>query len=264
MPAELGNPNNRDKMKPTMKHCIALLLLCSLTTPLVAQETSPVHMANGIKIGEVTSTTAIIWTRLTKNAEPNVAGKPFPKNINRARKSASFDDLSAMEGSCPGVEGEVRVTYWPVEHESQSKSTEWQAVDSSSDFIHQAAIRNLLPGSRYALKVEGRPQDGAAARCQVEGGFGTAPSDEEPTRVSFACVTGQDYPRRDTPQGHQIYPIMQKLKLDFFVHTGDIEYYDKPGPYADTVELARFKWNRIYALPYQRAFHNVTASYAQE
>jgi alkaline phosphatase D len=61
--------------------------------------------------------------------------------------------------------------------------------------------------------------------------------------------------------GHKIYPQMQKLGLDFFVHTGDIEYYDKPGPYADNVELARFKWNRIYAMPFQRAFHNETASY---
>jgi len=54
---------------------------------------------------------------------------------------------------------------------------------------------------------------------------------------------------------------MQAQNLDFFVHTGDIEYYDKPAPYADTPELARFKWTRLYALPYQRAFHNVTASY---
>ena len=54
---------------------------------------------------------------------------------------------------------------------------------------------------------------------------------------------------------------MLALSPDFFVHTGDIEYYDKPGPYADNVELARFKWNRIYAMPFQRAFHNKTASY---
>jgi len=247
-------------MKQTMKKSIALLLCC-LATPFPAQAASPVNMANGIKIGEVTSTTAIIWTRLTKNAERNVAGKPFPSNINKERKSASFDDLSLMEGAVPGVDGELRVTYWPVEHESQSKSADWQAVDSSSDFIHQFAIRDLIPGARYALKVEGRTQGGTGVSCQVEGGFGTAPSAAEPTRVRFAVVTGQDYPRRDTPQGHQIYPIMQEQKLDFFVHTGDIEYYDKPGPYADTVELARFKWNRIYALPYQRDFHKVTASY---
>jgi alkaline phosphatase D len=54
---------------------------------------------------------------------------------------------------------------------------------------------------------------------------------------------------------------MQKLRPDFFVHTGDIEYYDRPRPYAKSRELARFKWNRIFALPFQRQFHENVASY---
>ncbi len=32
---------------------------------------------------------------------------------------------------------------------------------------------------------------------------------------------------------------------DFLVHTGDVEYYDKPAPYALTEELMRFKWAPI-------------------
>ncbi|MEJ2701782.1 MAG: alkaline phosphatase D family protein, partial [Sedimentisphaerales bacterium] len=59
----------------------------------------------------------------------------------------------------------------------------------------------------------------------------------------------------------KIYDVMRKLKPDFFVHTGDIEYYDRPRPYAKNKELARFKWNRIYAMPFQRAFHEGTTSY---
>ena len=54
---------------------------------------------------------------------------------------------------------------------------------------------------------------------------------------------------------------MHNLDPDFFVHTGDIEYYDKPGPIATNVALARFKWNRLYGLPFERAFQNVTGSY---
>lgn len=243
-----------------MKYII-VLLLCAWGMPLLAQEPSAVHMANGIKIGEVNATTAIIWTRLTKNAERNIGGKPFPKNVNDKPRSASFDDLSAMEGSVPGVAGEVRVTYWPVRHESQRKATEWLPVDENSDFTRQIRITDLLSESRYALLVEGRSQGSSRPSCKIEGAFSTAPQPESHARVSFAVVTGQAYSRCDTPNGHKIYPVMQKLGLDFFVHTGDIEYYDWPGPYADTVELARFKWNRIYALPYQRSFHNVTASY---
>lgn len=54
---------------------------------------------------------------------------------------------------------------------------------------------------------------------------------------------------------------MEKDKLDFFVHTGDVEYYDKPNPYAYTEKLIRFKWYRLFALPYQRSFYNKTTCY---
>ena len=54
---------------------------------------------------------------------------------------------------------------------------------------------------------------------------------------------------------------MLTLDPDFFVHTGDIEYYDKPEPYATNMELARFKWNRLYGLSNLSHFHNNVASY---
>lgn len=246
-------------MKKTITIYIAVLF--AFVTPLMAEEVHPVHMANGIKIGEVSATTVIIWTRLTKNAERNVDGKPFPVNVNKARRSAKFADLNEMEASVQGAKGEVRITFWPIERESQKKSTAWLAVDKDGDSTRQFLLSDLSPGSRYALVAQGRSPGGKNATCEIEGAFDTAPRATMPARISFTVVTGQDYPRRDSENGHQIYPVMQKLKPSFFVHTGDIEYYDKPGPYADNVELARFKWNRIYALPYQRSFHNVTASY---
>lgn len=110
--------------------------------------------------------------------------------------------------------------------------------------------------------AQGRNSENGSHSCSVEGLFRTAPNAETPARVRFTVVSGQDYPRRDDPaKGHKIYPQMQKLDPDFFVHTGDIEYYDKPQPYADNIDLARFKWNRLYAMPFQRDFHNHTASY---
>lgn len=56
-------------------------------------------------------------------------------------------------------------------------------------------------------------------------------------------------------------PVMQRLHPQFFVHTGDVEYYDKPGPWAISAELARFKWNRLYSLASQREFRRSFASY---
>jgi alkaline phosphatase D len=54
---------------------------------------------------------------------------------------------------------------------------------------------------------------------------------------------------------------MLKLMPHFYVHTGDIEYYDKALPYALTEELMRFKWNRIFALPNQRLFFTEVTTY---
>ncbi len=241
-----------------MKFSILTTMLLAATC---AAETAPVHMANGVKTGEVTDTTAIIWTRLTQNPEANFDGTPFLLETTPGRKSRHYPDLTTMEGSVAGAPGELRLTYWPESRESAKRSTKWQAVHPEGDFIHQFQLENLTPGSRYRLLAEGRPHGTGKVTGRVEGAFTTAPAADDPARVSFTVVTGQEYTRRDHPKGHKIYPLMQRLELDFFVHTGDIEYYDKPGPYGDNVELARFKWNRIYALPHQRSFHNHTASY---
>jgi alkaline phosphatase D len=230
--------------------------------PLTARAADPVNMANGVKIGEVTSTSAIVWTRLTRHPERNIDGKPFSKNVNQNRKSQDIDNLDEMEGSVPGSVGEVQLTYWPTEDESKKIPTKWQAADAGKNSTRQFVLDDLLPGTTYSLIAEGREAGSDTTSCKVAAAFGTAPEASKPSDVRFTVVTGQDYPRRDDPMnGHKIYPLMQKAELDFFVHTGDIEYYDKPGPYADSVELARFKWNRIYAMPFQRTFHNQVASY---
>jgi alkaline phosphatase D len=135
------------------------------------------------------------------------------------------------------------------------------AVDSDKDFTAQIHLKYLAPGTSYELEVESRTTGGVAGQS-VKGALRTAVTADKIQKISFSVVTGQDFPRRDDGnKGHKIYPIMQNLDLDFFVHTGDIEYYDKPLPWAPNVALARYKWNRLFGLPHQRAFHNVTPSY---
>ena len=232
---------------------------------LSAGQPRNVNMANGIKIGEVDSSSAIVWTRLTVNPEQNIAGTPFPKRENpgksRDRKPYHYD-LEKMEAAVPGTAGQVRFTYWPVEMKMEMKSTQWQSALQEKDFTCQVKLKYLLPGMKYLIIAQGRYSPNSDVTCSVGGSFKTAALPEVPSRVSFTVVTGQDYPRRDDPiSGHKIYPLMQSLDPEFFVHTGDIEYYDKPGPYTDNLELARFKWNRIYSMPFQRSFHNNVASY---
>ena len=54
---------------------------------------------------------------------------------------------------------------------------------------------------------------------------------------------------------------MMNIFPDFYVHTGDVEYYDKPDPWAMTEDLMRFKWDRLFASPLQRNFWAQVTSY---
>ena len=233
----------------------------------VAQVDAAVFMANGIKIGEVTQTSAILWTRLTQQPERNHAGFAFPelkrKDNPTEAKQLQGHALEEMEGAVPGAAGEVRFLYWADgEPSAQVKSTAWLRVSAANDFTAQVPLGGLRAGTRYLLRAEGRSQADGGAECVVEGTFATPPAADEAKQITFTVVTGQDYWLRDDPvNGYRIYDLMRKLQPDFFVHTGDIVYYDRAKPLATSVRLARFKWNRMFALPFERAFHTEVASY---
>ncbi len=245
-------------MKSHLSLIASALLLAS---PLYAQDHNKVHFANGLKIGEVTSETAIVWTRLTHSPERNIDGSPFPKNDDKKRRSRKYNDLNAMESAVPGAPGKIRLTYAPANEKAKIVTTPWISVTTDSNFAGQFELTGLTPATSYLVTAEGQRKENQTVSI-LEGSFTTAPAADTIAPVAFSVVTGQDYPRRDDPaNGHQIYPRMTELGVDFFAHTGDIEYYDKGEPYADNEELARFKWNRMYAMPFQRDFHNHTASY---
>ncbi len=83
----------------------------------------------------------------------------------------------------------------------------------------------------------------------------------DPARVVFTVVTGADWETMDHPDGQKIYPHMAALSPNFFAHTGDVVYYDHMDPYASHIDLARFRWHRMYATPRVRDFHNRVAAY---
>lgn len=233
-----------------------LVVAVSVNSMLIA---SQVFMANGIKIGEVDQHSAIIWTRLTKYKERNLDGQAFDPKLKR--EDQRFDDLDLMEAAVPGVEGEVKVTIWEAFDSGLRNSLPWVNVTKDNDFIHQFKLGSLKPSTSYVVLAEGRRAPGEEI-FSLRGTFKTAPLKKTVAPITFAVTTCGDYPRRDDgDMGHKIYKHMKKLDLDFFIHAGDIEYYDKAAPWADTEELARFKWRRIFALPNQRNFHQVTPSY---
>ena len=248
------------------------LLSCQSPDPIQGP-----YFANGIKNGWADQNSIVLWTRLTQNKSAHFKGHPFAEISREKMKSLAQNQdvegiyktqipegltLKDMEGYCPGASGEVQLHYYLKEHPLEAVVIDWVAVDSNKDFTHQWKLDDLQAGKKYRVKIYARPQKGQKITDSIFGQF-LLPADENtPKDIKFCVVSCHDYNRRDDMEnGHKIYPSMSKLQPDFYVHTGDIEYMDKPFPYAMTEELMRFKWNRLFALPFQRSFYNNHTSY---
>lgn len=235
------------------------------------------YQATGMKICEVETESAIIWARLTRHAQREGSDRPMPKYRYRDPATGQLKEfqrgeakdwdpvvefpggatIETIEGAVPGAPGEVRVRYRSKDR-AEWQATGWQPVDPQRDFTRQFLLRGLQPSTVYELRVDSRSSDAAQPGQTLDGRFRTAPVSDRPARVLFTVSTGQAYPDRDTTDGFKIYPSMLKLDPDFFVHTGDILYYDQ---WAKSLALARWVWSRMYSLPTNVDFHRQVASY---
>ena len=167
-----------------------------------------------------------------------------------------------MAGAVPGADGDVRVQFWRAGDSESRRETPWISVDAEANHAHTFTLTGLRSGQRYRFRAQGRRPRAEVVDCEVPGAFEVPPPQATVAPVSFCVIACQDYHRRDDDsRGHLIYSRMLALKPDFVAHCGDTIYYDKPKPWADTVALARFKWNRFYGLPLQRDFHSQVGTY---
>jgi alkaline phosphatase D len=272
--------NTPARLSPLFRRVFAVASLASATAAMGA-----VFQGNGIKIGEVTAASVVIWTRLTLAPEANWTGTPFLEPSLDGKREAlrgaaltgaqlreivSTADwrsqlpagraLPEMHGALPGAPGAVRVVLTPAQGGARIE-TPWATVDPERDHTRQFPIGKLQSGTTYRVVAESRDPAGAPG-ASVTGEFHTAPAPDAAAPIKFGVITCGDYPRRDDPaNGHRLCDTLHRMRLDFVVHTGDVEYYDKPDPWATSAELARLKWNRLFALPYQRTFYNSTPTY---
>lgn len=253
---------------------IAVLLLLGAQSVVAESSRGTVFQATGLKIGEVSPSSAIVWTRLTARRERNPSDGPRvdiryvndqqDKNRRRGTVEAvvyppgvTAEDLRE---AVPGAAGECRVRYRLAGHQ-EWLTTAWGAVDPDRDFTRQVELSDLQPQSNYELRVEGRVNSRSTQVSQLDGSFRTAPLPDVPAQVVFTVSTGQGNNDQDRPDGFQIYPSMLQLKPDFFVHTGDMVYYDR---LAKTLPLARYHWQRTFSWPTNLAFHRQVASYFEK
>jgi len=214
------------------------------------------YQATGVKVGELTQTSAIVWTRATRSAERRADGKDFGLTRSWAfvKPLEEGTGVGDLVGACPGAEARVRVRYG-TDKGQLTAETEWIRVTATSDFSHQFVLRDLKPATCYYYESQTSSAGDDTVDSSLAGSFRTAPSADVPAPVRFTAITGQMYSRRDLTNGFQIYRAMGDLKPHFIVPTGDTVYYDKDEPLANTVELARHHWHRIYSLPIVKAFH---------
>ncbi len=234
-----------------------------------AEGGGPPYQATGVKIGEVSQDSAIIWTRLTKVVERSKTGYVISGDdlfdASNEEPKKYFEGLrpEEMHGAVPGHPGEVRLTCTSKSGATAFKS-DWVRVDEKRDFTHKFKLGSLSSNSEYKYKVESRSLDGGKGQA-IEGTFKTSPETDDPARVMFTVVTGQKYQNRDREDGHNIFSVMKDMKPDFFVHTGDFVYmksgWIESGAEDGAIDRARLQWQRIHGLAPQREFYRVVPTY---
>ncbi len=230
-------------------------------TGLLALLVTTVHgesaQATGVKVGEGTPDSAIVWVRFTAAARrvdsPDI-GKNDPKVV-----------ADKLQGACPGRAGQVRVRYGLKGDLSDAVATDWINVNEKTDFAHAFQLDRLRPATVYHFATETRVPGEAKTFEPLRGRFETAPPTDRQADTTFTVITGQAYKDLDHADGFHIYPAMQKLRPKFLVPTGDTVYYDNDSPMARTPALARLHWQRMYSLPRHLDFHlNVPAYWEKD
>lgn len=235
------------------------LIILSVVVLTCGQASDGVELGMGLRVGEVTQHSAVVWTRLTRTKERNWDGETaVPLRSGIPRKEIP---VTAREGEIEGAPGLVQLTWSTSEDFSNSSSTPWIRVHADGDFVHQFELDELQPGTRYAIRIQARDDMDSPVSASTEGSFRTPNTAQQWQDVSFGVVTGMMYKDLDHREGFHIFPAMQKLGVDFLVPTGDTVYYDNEAPRANTVELARYHWHRMYSLPRHLEFHQHIPGY---
>ena len=243
------------------KILFSLSFLLSLTS-IYAASKDTVYFTVGFKVGEVSSSSAILWTRLCKYPKA-VAIRHERDMTTDKRTPIDFDQdmpIAEMDGAVVGTMGQVKVI---LESNESRIEKDWKYVSSFHDYIYKEPITGLSPNTTYKVTIQGRKSTSSSAPItEIKGSFTTAPSPKQAVAVTFTSSTCQAFWSYDDPvRGFKGYDSMHKLKPLFHFQTGDYVYYDRAGPYARNVALARHKWNAVNSWASLNNFYNHTPLY---
>ncbi|SOE19740.1 alkaline phosphatase D [Spirosomataceae bacterium TFI 002] len=221
-----------------------------------------VYFTSGIKIGEVSDTSAILLTRLSAQEKANPV--THERRNPPMRHPIDFDNdmpIEKMDGAVKGQKGMVRFILKSANEEHRSK---WIHTVKDSDFIAKNAFTNLKSNTLYKVEVQGKKGFFSKVNTTL-GEFSTAPANNDDSDFNFTVSTCQYFWDFDDPiRGFKAYDHMRQLKPAFHCQTGDYVYYDKPGPLAYNIDQARHKWSAINAWPSLEEFYRYTPLYIQK
>lgn len=214
-----------------------------------AQPPPGARQATGVRIGEVTANSAVIWTRRTAAASRLNEGIVRKGHAPNARPVAPDEDVSRFEGACPGAPGAIQLTLEPVSGRGAKRTFGWVDVSAQTDFSHSFRIEGLTPATEYRFAVDTRAAANRKSDDILTGAFRTAPLANDASPLQFALSSCQIYCRMDRPNGFAIYEAIERRKPAFLLSCGDNVYYDSEDPVANSAAAARYHWQRMYSLP---------------
>ena len=222
------------------------------------------HFASGIKVGETTDHSAIVWVRLTQHPAAD------PKVLADSKPADADTPWHIPVDVVPGAPGQARIRFRfapvaPCDAPDAWRETPWHNVDPAANHTHQFALEDLQPATAYIFEVQARDRATATSRDadvnHITGKFRTAPASTQQAAVRFALASCQSIRSINNPvEGHHTYRRIGTFDPDFFVHTGDILYYDH-APLAKSRDEARAKWDLMFAYRDNHAFHRNIATY---
>lgn len=216
-----------------------LLLVVSASSAIVAAD--KIYNGQGEMAGEVTTTSALLQSRLTALPGPEL------------------DET----GDLPGAVGIACFQYSLSSDFQEAKQTDWLTASPDSDFIVRTKLSDLKPGTRYFYRLVYGTDRSATATGPTRS-LKTLQGDTGTAAVSFIMGSCQNYAffmhgkkndgpsssEQDRKLGYPSYAEMAKLNADFFVGTGDIVYYDHfKWETARTLPELRRKWHEQFRFP---------------
>jgi alkaline phosphatase D len=227
-----------------MKFIAAFATVILLSNLCSAQDGN--RQCTGVRVGEVTATSAIIWARITATARRSLIE---PIDATDPEAAAITPEFLAEKQACPGALGSIQIDYSTSPTFSNLTSTAKIAVKEISDYSTKFKLTSLLPDTTYYYKSKTYAPNGVA-HTPLQGQFKTAPLPTAAADITFTVLTCQRYENLDNPLGFKIFPVMAKLNPDFTVSLGDLVYYDNEDPSVSTRAEALFHWQQMYSLPY--------------